>query len=170
MENTNGFGSILWFVIIILVVYFFFGGALGNRGLGHECGCVSNCEVQKQEIIDNARNLYAIEQSGNRVIEANNINTQRLYDQSARQYEAGLQEKLFDLKLNAQTTAILNGQELVAKDNKIALLENTIREDSKYNALVAQIGEIRCNMLPKPELYGQAFYCNGCPIPCSTTA
>lgn len=170
-NNTNNFASILWFVIIFVVIYAMFGGNLGGRGLNnHECGCVSNCEVQKQEIIDNARNLYAIETTGNRTIEANNLNTQRLYDQSARQYEAGLQEKIFDLKINAQTTTILNGQEMIAKDGRIDLLEKTIRDNEKFNVLMSEVSALRCAIPARPPYYAQGYVPTGCEIPCSTTA
>lgn len=173
MENgTNmNLSGVLTFVIVLIIIYAFFGNGLGiGRGEGHSCGCVSNCEVQKQEIIDNARNLYAIETTGNRTIEADNINTQRLYDQSSRQYEAGLQERLFDLKLNAQTTAILTGQELVAKDSKIAILEQTIRDDVKYNTLMSEVAALRCAIPARPPYYAQGYVPTGCEIPCSTTA
>lgn len=174
MENSSmNVGGVFAFVIILVIIYAVFGNNLGfANGRGHDAGChgISNCEVQKQEIIDNARNLYAIETTGNRTIEVDNANTQRLYDQSSRQYEAGLQKELFDLKLNGQTTAILSGQELIAKDNKIAILEQTIKNDNMYNTVMSEISSLRCAIPVRPPYYAQGYVPTGCEIPCSTTA
>lgn len=163
MEESKSYGWLIILLIFIVVLGFITGGnglfgGRSNGADGHTCGCVSNCEVQKQEIIDNARNLYAIEASANKTIAASNADTQRLYDQSARQYEAGLQKDLFDLKINAQTTAILNNQALQAKDFEISQLKQTY-------AINERLAGIECSMLKKPDVRGVGVVCEGTLVP-----
>lgn len=168
MWNEESGSSIMSVLFIIIVIWAIFGGGFGGFGRGadgHTCGCVSNCEVQKQEIIDNARNLYAIETTGNRTIEANNANTQRLYEQSARQYEAGLQAELFDFKLGAMKTEILNGQALSSKDAKISELESRIYTDAKFDSVIAGQQALACELPKRPPYYAQGFVNCGQPIP-----
>ena len=64
-ETMSGMG---WFPIlfVIIVIWAIFGGGFGfNQGRGwnegNHCSRVSNCEVEKQEIIDSARTQYMIE-------------------------------------------------------------------------------------------------------------
>lgn len=158
MENNTSIWGILILVFLFFIVFTRGGLFGGAEAANHGCGCVSNCEVQKQEIIDNARNLYAIEQSGNTVIANANANTQRLYDQSARQYEAGLQEKIFDLKMGAQTTAIIDSQEI----NALKAENANLKRDSYFSR---RLDAIECQMLPKPPIYGQAVVTTATAVP-----
>lgn len=57
-----------WGFIILIFLFFMIFGGWGNGGLfggrGGECagcGVVSNCQVEKQQIIDTARTQYMIE-------------------------------------------------------------------------------------------------------------
>ncbi len=157
--------STIGILFIIVIIWLIFGGGLfGNRYNEAGCNRVSNCEVEKQGIIDTARTQYLIEQTTNRTIEANNANTQRLYDQSSRQYEAGLQERIFDLKLDAQSRAILDGQEKNALNLEVATLKRDLVSQAETAAIKAELNAIRCEMLKEPRLYGQAYVCSGSPV------
>lgn len=102
-----------WIVVLFVVVilYLIFGGGLGfgngcgNRaGWNNDCGCtrVSNCEIEKQEIIDSARTQYMIEQQGATTRAAAQAGFEALSAQNSRIYEQGLQEALFDAKMKIQ--------------------------------------------------------------------
>lgn len=74
MDDSKTGMSWIGVLFIILVIWAVFGGGFGNgcgNGLfGNRGGClpeggcdrVSNCEIEKNEIIDSARTQYLIEQ------------------------------------------------------------------------------------------------------------
>ena len=166
-NSDTSSGSVMSVLFIIIIIWAIFGGGLfGGNARAYDDGCnrVSNCEVEKQGIIDSAKTQYLVETSTNRTIEANNNNTQRLYDQSSRQYEAGLQERIFDLKLDAQTRYILDGQEKNALNLEIATLKRDLVSQAETNAIKTELNEIKCKMLKEPRLYGQAYACSGIPV------
>ena len=161
--------GVLFFVVILLVLL---GGGLGQCGGGFwggrgncggyapEGGCnrVSNCEVEKREIIDSARTQYLTEQQGETTRLAIRDSRDAVMGQASRIYEAQQSEKIFDLKMENQA---LKGQ---------------LYSDAKFTALTQQLSDcccafnrrldgIECNMLTKPNLYGVAATCNGQTIP-----
>lgn len=165
-ETGHESTSIMSVLFIIIFVWAIFGNGFGRGGeVGHSCGCVSNCEVQKQEIIDNARNLYAIEQSTYRTVEASRMDADRVQAQLSRQWDADQAEKLFDSKINAQTTAILNGQALASKDAEIYALKGQIYTDAKFGAIEAQLYDLSCSTPKRPPYYAQGFVTTGQPVP-----
>lgn len=165
--------GVLFFVVILLVLL---GGGLGNgfgNGWGNRNGCapeggcgrVSNCEVEKNEIVDSARTQFLIEQNGAATRTAIRDSRDEVMGQASRIYEQRLQETIFDLKMGGQ-----------AKDAKIAQLEAQIHNDAKFGAIEKQFSDcccafnrrldgIECNMLTKPNLYGVAATCSGQTIP-----
>lgn len=167
MEESKSGMSWIGVLFVILVIWAVFGGGLGNGfGWGNrgncapEGGCnrVSNCEVQKQEIINSAQTQYLIEQQGSatraEVVAAKDTIT----DQANRIYIQGLQTDMFDLKMENQA---LKGQ---------------IYNDAKFTALSQQLSDcccgfnrrmdaIECNMLKRPQLSGVAATRNGQLVP-----
>lgn len=177
MEESKSGMSWIGVLFIILVIWVIFGGSCGggfgwgNRGncggFVPEGGCsrVSNCEIEKNEIIDSARTQYLIEQQGSATRTAIRDGTDAVMAQNSRIYEQRLQETIFDLKMGGQ-----------AKDAKIAQLEAQIHNDAKFSAIEKQFSDcccgfnrrldgIECNMLTKPNLYGVAATCSGQTIP-----
>lgn len=170
MEETKSGLGVIWVLFVILVIWAIFGGGFGN-GLGWNnrgscggfvpeggCGRVSNCEIEKNEIIDSARTQYLIEQQGSATRTAIRDGTDAVMAQASRIYEAQQSEKMFDLKLENQA---LKGQ---------------IYSDAKFTAMSQQLSDcccafnrrldgIECNMLTKPNLYGVAATCSGQTIP-----
>lgn len=165
--------GVLFFVVILLVLL---GGGLGGCGNGlwgnrgncvPEGGCsrVSNCEVEKREIIDSARTQYLTEQQGEETRTAIRDSRDAVMGQASRIYEAQQAEKIFDLKLGG-----------MAKDARIAQLETQIHNDAKFGAIEKQFSDcccgfnrrldaIECDMLKQPRLSGVAATCNGQLVP-----
>lgn len=160
MEERSTGMSWIAVLFVIIVIFAIFGGGFGggwgwNRGGNPypvpEGGCnrVSNCEVERQGIIDTARTQYLIEQQSNDTRMAINASTEAITSQASRIYEQRLQETIFDLKLENQN------------------LKNGIFTKEQTDALAAKISDCCCGfnrrldaiegrMLTKPALYGVA--------------
>lgn len=155
-DTMSGMG---WFPIlfVIIVIWAIFGGGFGfgnqNRGWNGECGCgrVSNCEVERQGIIDSARTQYMVESTAH--------NTQEYLGTKIDFYEF---QNLRD--------------QLAQERNKNMVLENRIYSDGMFNGLSKQIGDCCCEfnrrldgiegrMLTKPALSGVAATCGGQIVP-----
>lgn len=173
MNNDQSTGmSWLAVLFIIIVIAALFGGFGNGFGFGfgrgnmpypvNDTGCnrVSNCEVEKQGIIDTARTQYLIEQQSNDTRMAINASTEAITSQASRIYEQRLQETIFDLKMENQN------------------LKNGIFTKEQTDALAAKISDCCCGfnrrldaiegrMLTKPALYGVASTCAGQIIPAS---
>ena len=163
-ESMSGMG---WFPIlfVILVIWLIFGGGFGaaaNRGWDHGCDRVSNCEVERQGIVDSARTQYLIEQQGAATRAANQAGTEAIMAQNSRIYEQRLQETIFDLKAENQS------------------LKNNIFTKEQTDMIAARLAECCCEfnrrldgiegrMLTKPNLFGIASTCTGQIIPPITT-
>lgn len=158
-ESKSGMGWI-GVLFVILVVWLLFGGGLGGgcgNGWGNRNGCdrVSNCEVERQGIIDAAKTQYMIENTAR--------NTQEYLGTKIDFYEY---QNLRDA--------------LSAERNKNMVLENRIYSDAQFTALSRQLEScccgferrldgIECRMLTKPNLFGIASTCTGQIIPPITT-
>lgn len=152
-------------LFVILVIWAIFGGGFGNGWNNRNgdyapggCNRVSNCEVEKQEIIDSARTQYQIEQQGAATRAAVSAGTAEITAQNNRIYIQNLSEKIFDLKMENQG------------------LKSQIYNDAKFTALSQQLESCCCGfnrrldsiedrMLTKPNLYGVASTCSGQTIP-----
>ena len=172
MEDRSTGMSWIAVLFVIIVVVALFGGNLGggwgwNRSgnpypaqEGSGCNRVSNCQVEKQGIVDAARTQYLIEQQSNDTRMAINASTDAITSQASRIYEQRLQETIFDLKMENQN------------------LKNGIFTKEQTDALAAKISDCCCGfnrrldaiegrMLTKPALYGVASTSAGQIIPAS---
>lgn len=153
MENEMGFGGYGFLIVLILFIWMIFGGGFGGwgarGGVVNTCGAVSNCEVEKQEIIDAARTQYLIEQ------------TSRITQEQTAAGLAALGTKVDFYEYQNLRDA------LAAERTKTMALENRIYSDGQFNALRAQIEAIGCGMLKQPPVYGVGTSCNAiyAPIP-----
>lgn len=172
-EQSSGM-SWVWVLFVILVIAAIFGGFGGNGngafGRGGNApivvqdsgsgGCtrVSNCEVERREIVDTARTQYLIEQQSNDTRMAINASTEAITSQASRIYEQRLQETIFDLKMENQQ------------------LKSNIFTKEQTDALASRISDCCCTfnrrldaiegrMLTKPALYGVASTTAGQLIP-----
>ena len=106
MNETSTGMSWVWVLFVVIVLYLIFcrgGGLFGvDCGNAYACNRVSNCEVEKQGIIDSATTRYLIEQQGAETRAATQAGFEALSAQNSRIYEQGLQETIFDLKLENQ--------------------------------------------------------------------
>ena len=158
--------GVLFFVVILLVLL---GGGLGGCGNGlwgnrgncmPEGGCsrVSNCEVEKREIIDSARTQYLTEQQGEETRLAIRDSRDAVMGQASRIYEAQQSEKIFDLKMeNMSLKNNFYTKELVG-----GLSQQLERCCCEFNR---RLDGIECDMLKQPKLSGVAATCNGQLVP-----
>lgn len=162
--SMGGFGFIALFLLILFAL-FSNGGFWGNRGnaflAGEALGGLNYgygwntpgdiraavCSSEKQGIIDSARTLYAVEQQGAETRAA--IST----------------------KIDFYAYQDVRDQLAEAKARNMQL-ENQIADERRYNALSAELADIRCNMLKAPKVYGVGQVCQGSLVPsnlCPTT-
>ena len=154
-----GFGGYGFLVTIILVLIILGGGGgcLGNLfGGRNNCGANGYGAEQAIEI----QNIITAAETNYRVIDENRRSTELISAQLRNQWDAAQGEKLFDLKLNA--LAMQQGYEakLLAKDATIERMNLAHEMGGRFDALTAQIADIRCNMLPRPQVYGIGTSCN----------
>ena len=156
-EMHMGFGGYGFLITIILVLLILFGGmgncgGLFNRG-GNNCGGPSVWEVERRELIDSAQTQY-------RIIDENRRSTEILGAQMRNQWDAEQGEKIFDLKLDALARQNHYEAQILAKDATIERMTLAANMDKKFDTLAAAIADIRCNMLPRPQVYGIGTSCN----------
>jgi hypothetical protein len=160
MEDKSGMGwagLLLFFVVIWILFGSMAGNGLGwgNRNNWGGCDRVSNCEVEKQGIIDSAKTQYLIETTGRQ--------TQEYLGNKIDFYEF---QNLRD--------------QLAAERSKNMVLENRLYSDAQFTALSRQLegcccanerrlDAIECQMLKRPAIYGIGATCSGQIIPPITT-
>lgn len=150
---TYSSGNSVWlFVIFFILLFWFFAGnnRLGGRDLYDysvgRCGRVSNCEVEKQGIINSATTQFLIEEKGNQ--------TQSLLGQKIDFYQMQNQaEKLNDAKLA-----------LLAKDQTIERLQSEANANARFCQIQNQLTNIENTMFIKPNVYPYSYICP--PSPC----
>lgn len=165
-EMHMGFGCYGFLVTIILVLIILFGGGggcLGNLfgGGRNNCGCGgygAEQAIEKQNIITAAETNY-------RVIDENRRSTDIISAQLRNQWDAEQGEKIFNLKIDALARQNHYEAELLAKDATIERMTLAANIDKKFDTLAAQIADIRCNMLGKPQVFGIGTSCNAIVTP-----
>ena len=164
MEDSKTGMSWIGVLFVILVIWAIFGGGFGNgwgnRGSCAYDGCnrVSNCEVEKREIIDSARTQYLTEQQGEETRLAIRDSRDAVMGQASRIYEAQQSEKIFDLKMeNMSLKNSFYTKELVG-----GLSQQMERFCCEFNR---RLDGIECDMLKQPKLSGVAATCNGQLVP-----
>lgn len=164
MEETKSGMGWIGVLFIILVIWAIFGGGFGWNNRQMDCGCtrVSNCEVERREIIDSAETRFLIEQQGAATKAAQQAGFEAVMAQNTRIYEQGLQKDLFDAKMRIQQ---LEGNAFV-KEQTDALAKQYAEYCCNFNR---RLDAIECSMLKRPQLYGVAATCSGQVIP-STVA
>lgn len=166
MDDRSSGMSWIAVLFVIIVIFAIFGNGFGGWGRGNMpavvsdggCSRVSNCQVEKQEIIDTARTQYLIEQQSNDTRMAINASTEAITSQASRIYEQHLQEAIFDLKMENQ--GLKNG--IFTKKQTDALSEKLSAFCCGFDR---RLDAIEGRMLTKPALYGVAATGAGQVIP-----
>lgn len=161
MDESRSGMTWIGVLFVILVIWAIFGGGFGNRNADNYsggCNRVSNCEVEKQGIIDSARTQYLIEQQGAATRAAVSASTEAITAQANRIYEQGLQETIFDLKMENQGLK----SSIFTKEQTDAIAKQLSDCCCSFNR---RLDAIECNMLRRPNLYGVASTCSGQIIP-----
>lgn len=166
MDDRSSGMSWIAVLFVIIVIFAIFGNGFGGWGRGNMpavvsdggCSRVSNCQVEKQEIIDTAHTQYLIEQQSNDTRMAINASTEAITSQASRIYEQRLQETIFDLKMENQS--LKNG--IFTKEQTDALGEKLSAFCCGFDR---RLDAIEGRMLTKPALYGVAATTAGQMIP-----
>lgn len=142
-EKMSGMGLVIF--LLILFAIFGFRGGFGNNfgGYGnyggmpgvYGCNATTNCQVEKQGIIDSARTQYLIQQTGEQGILA----TMADGDKTRAKIDFYAYQDLRD--------------QLTEARNKNLALENRIYSDNRFNALEAQLAELSYNSVKRPPFY-----------------
>lgn len=157
-KEYSGIGILIF--LLILFGLFGFGGGNGffNRG-GYNCGgympgaygCnTTNCQVEKQGIIDSARTQYLVVDSARQVQDAANAGFAAL----------GNKMDFYEWQKSQR--------ELVEKDNEINRLKNELLLTTKFNVLDAKIEALSCSVAKRPPFYAAggnpcaSIYPTGC--------
>lgn len=156
--QDNTFCGWGWIIFIILILWFFIGNrnGFGNFGVANSncsgCNGLSNCEVERQTIINTANTQYLIEQRTREIQDNINANINA-------KYTADQAEKLFDCKMNALAQQNAFNLQLMQKDNTIERLQLMASFNNKFDTLSNQIQSLNCSMLKKPEISGIGAVC-----------
>ena len=140
-EKMSGMGLVI-FLLILFGIFGFgrgFGGFGGNAyGMpmgAYGCNATTNCQVEKQGIIDSARTQYLVVDSARQTQDMANAGFAMLGN-----------------KIDFYEMQNLRDQ-LAQERNKNMVLENRVYSDSKFNALEAQIAELTCSIPKRPPFY-----------------
>lgn len=133
--EEKGF-SLIGIVIVLLLLFGLFGFGRGIGGYGgnaygmpaYGCTATTNCQVEKQGIIDSARNGFLILDSARK--------TQELLGNKIDFYEWQKSQR-----------------ELAEKDNEINRLKNELLLTNKFNVLDAKIEALSCSIPKRPPFY-----------------
>lgn len=174
MDDTKsgmGWAGLLLFFVVIWILFgsMFNGGFGGNRAfaagemVAGGCNRVSNCEVEKQGIIDTARTQYLIETSAHATQDIASANARAIMDQNSRIYDAQQAAALFDAKMEIQSlkSQIFTQAQTDAISRQLA--------DCCCN-INRRLDHVECDMLKRPNLFGIASTCSGQIIPPVTSA
>lgn len=138
MENTGmGMGSYGFIIFFILLFWVFGGGNVfggcGNRGWGRTCDDVSNCQVEKQTIINTAETNFLIEKRTAEV------------------------EGALGAKIDFYAYQDLRDR-LAEAQRQNLMLENKLYSDAQFNALNSKLDGIACRQLKAPEFLPYGGY------------
>lgn len=164
-ENTNT-GMSGWGLIIFLVLLFwmFTGGNFGfGRGFNNcnnwNNNCQpSNCQIEKQEIIDSARTQYLVEQTARQTQDAASAGFAALGNKIDYYELQNLRDQLSEAK-----NKNLQLENRIYSDNKFNTIE--AQNISMFNALEQKIAALGCELPKRPPYFAQGYVNSGYPIP-----
>lgn len=158
-EKMSGMGLVI-FLLILFAIFGFRGGlGAGFGGCGnyygmpygpYGCNATTNCQVEKQGIIDSARTQFLIQQTGEQGVLATMADGDKTRSKIDFYAYQDLRDQLADAK------------------NKNLALENRIYSDNRFNALEAQLAELSFNTAKRPPFYAAGgnpcatIYPSGC--------
>lgn len=144
--GTGGYGLIIFLILLFFV--FFWGNGRGNVAdavvANGGCGRVSNCAIERLTIEESCKNYLVTTNTANQtqaVVMNDGDKTRAKID--FYEYQ-NLRDQLNDAKA------------------KNMFLEGRIYSDAQFNAINAQLAEIRCNTPQRPP-----FYASG-GLPCAS--
>lgn len=168
MENENGMGGLsVWgIVIFFLILFWIFTGGYGfNRGgwgnnfgcndnvcSGIRCNATTNCEMEQRSLVTAADTNY-------RIIAENQASTNTIMNALRSQWDAEQGEKIFDLKMNSLAQQSAANLALAQKDATIERLTLQRHLDAQFGTIRAELRDLDCNVLKKPNVTGIGVAC-----------
>ncbi len=150
-DKMSGYGIIIVLLILFAIFGFRgfgngFGGGYGNFGgyAPYGCNATTNCQVEKQGLINSARTQYLIQETAEQGILA----TMADGDKTRAKIDFYAYQELKD--------------QLAQERSKNIVLENRIYSDAKFNAIDAKLAEISFNTPKRPPFYAAGG------LPCAT--
>lgn len=159
-EMMTGSGiSLFGYIILFVIIVWVFGGAFGGNGFGWNrggfCGPMegagpygfgfqnykATCDAEKAEIINTARTQYLVEQQAN--------DTRALVTAQSNM----LANKIDFYEYQNLRDAVNE------RDRIISQLQNQIFIKDQIAPITAQLNDIRCNMLVRPNVTGVGVAC-----------
>lgn len=145
-KMMGGYGLIIFLVLLFFVFNGGFGGGFGfNRGFGFNSYPTewavngwgpSNCDIQKQELINTATTQFKVVDS-------------------ARQTQEAAQAQFTALGNKIDFYEYQNLRDQLAQERtKNVVLENRVYSDGKFNDIEAKLAAISCAMVKQPPVYG----------------
>lgn len=147
--GTGMFGSWGFIIFLLFILWFFFG-------MNKESYC--NQDARADRIAETAKIEY------NNLLETRNAKEAIMAQASAIRNEQQA-EAIFDLKLDAQTKELRNGQIVIAKDAKIEALQAELSRKDDLCEIKATLAQLMYNMPVRPPYYAQGFINCGQSIP-----
>lgn len=159
--NWTSWGLVIFFILLFMIFRGFggFGGFGPQQGWGNPgCGVVSNCQVEKQGIIDTARTQYLVEQTARATQDATAAGITALGNKIDGYAVQDLRDKLAEER------------------NKNMMLQNRLYSDGQFNNLARQnesmyaslkqeIAALACETPKRPPYFAQGYTPGGYPIP-----
>lgn len=157
-EKMSGMGLVIF--LLILFAIFGFRGGFGNNlgGYGnyngmpgvYGCNTTTNCQVEKQGLMNTARTQYLIQETAEQGILA----TMTDGDKTRAKIDFYAYQDLRD--------------QLAKERNKNIVLENRVYSDARFNALQSQIEALSYSVAKRPPFYAAggnpcaSIYPTGC--------
>lgn len=137
-KMMGGYGLIIFLILLFFIFNRGFGfGMGGNCGTDWFNGCgPSNCDIQKQELINTATTQFKV------------VDNARLVQDTVNAATA-----VTNNKIDFYAYQDLRDQ-LAQERNKNMVLENRIYSDGKFNDIEAKLAAISCAMVKQPPVYG----------------
>lgn len=160
-EEVGGFGGLGLIILLFLLFIMFSGNVFGRGNTIEGCSARTNCEIEKQGIVDAARNYVVTTQTA--------ADTQKLViqEEALTRSTVTADGNLTRQKIDFYAYENLKDQLAQARDRNM-VLENRVYSDAQFNSLKMENAEIMCSLKRLPRtapIYATGVSACGEPFP-----